>query len=169
MCPSYLIILSNALIENHWPTHKRACRPFSDENTVILKPFYRNIPGMILASPSDIVRTSHGMQLKPAPGRHERTSHIPTKFPKSAIIKVQVPLGVNGLAHNSKDDILIYTKKRDFVCVIRCQDNPSGYDRISRTVRTKGVGGAKAYFAAELKDKNTLIVKIGDVLAEQPF
>jgi hypothetical protein len=31
------------------------------------------------------------------------------------------------------------------------------------------VGGAKAYFAAELKSKDELLVKVSEVLAEQPF
>jgi hypothetical protein len=30
-------------------------------------------------------------------------------------------------------------------------------------------GGAKAYFAAELKSKDELVVKVSEVLAEQPF
>lgn len=162
-------LIPHIYLEKHWPTHKRTCRPFSDDNTVVLKPFYRNIPGMFLASPSDIVRKSHGVEVEPAPLRHEQTFHIPTTFPKSVIIKVQVPMGDHGPAENSTDDILVYTKKRDFVCIIQWQDEPTGYDRISKVVRTKGVGGAKAYFAAELKDKNTLTVRISDVLAEQPF
>jgi hypothetical protein len=31
------------------------------------------------------------------------------------------------------------------------------------------VGGAKVYFAAEVKNKDELLVKVLEVLAEQPF
>lgn len=66
-------------------------------------------------------------------------------------------------------DLLVYNKKRDFVCSIRKVDDADAYLRISQVVRERGVGGAKAYFTAELKSKEELLIKVGDVLAEQPF
>lgn len=149
---------------------KKSCRPFSNVNTVVLKPFYYNIPGMFLASPATLERAHYGVPHEPSPPRNERISHIPTNFPKSVLVKVQVPLGANNAPdENLTEDLLVYTKKRDFVCTIRHADEATGYSRISKVIRTKGVGGCKAYFTAELKDKNTLVVKIDDVLAEQPF
>jgi hypothetical protein len=38
-------------------------------------------------------------------------------------------------------------------------DNTAGYDRVSQVIRNQGVGGAKAYFTAEL------VVKVSEVLA----
>lgn len=55
------------------------------------------------------------------------------------------------------------------MCAVRRSDGPTAYDRISNVIRTRGVGGAKAYFAAELKSKDELVVKVSEVLAEQPF
>lgn len=85
------------------------------------------------------------------------------------VIKVQVPYGFGTPAESSKGDLLIYTKKRDFVCMVQWTDEPQAYDRISHVVRTKGVGGAKAYFPAELRSADVLVVKVDEVLAEQPF
>jgi len=79
------------------------------------------------------------------------------------IIKVQLPLNWDGGA------LFVYTKKRDFVCSVRKQDSPSAYDRIVKVVKTQGVGGVKAYFAAELRSKDELVVKVSEVLAGQPF
>ncbi|CAL1697526.1 unnamed protein product [Somion occarium] len=153
----------------HWPTHKLTCRPFSTENTVILKPIYRDAPGATLMSPSDLTRKALGMETQPRPARNSRFSHAPSTFPKSMVIKVQVPYGFGTSAESSKGDLLIYTKKRDFVCMVQWTDEPQAYDRISHVVRTKGVGGAKAYFPAELRSADVLVVKVDEVLAEQPF
>lgn len=65
--------------------------------------------------------------------------------------------------------LLIYNKKKDFMCTISRNGNANAYDEIVRTVRSKGVGGVKAYFAAELRSRDELVVKISEPLAEQPF
>jgi hypothetical protein len=86
------------------------------------------------------------------------------------VIKVQLPSnGFSNQPSSETEELLIYSRKRDFVCNVKRSDGPAGYDRISEVVRLKGVGGAKAYFAAELKSKHELIVKVSEVLAEQPF
>jgi len=97
--------------------------------------------------------------------RHNKSTAWNTSIhsPKTIVIKVQVPLSP------VSPGMLVYTKKRDFVCNIRQQDNREGYDRLVDVVRMKGVGGLKAYFVADLKSKDELVVKISDVLAEQPF
>jgi hypothetical protein len=84
------------------------------------------------------------------------------------VLKVQVPYTGNRKI-DSTGELLLYTKKRDFACTIRRSDEPDEYDRISQVVRTKGVGGVKAYFAAELESKDKLVVKVSEVLAEQPW
>lgn len=67
------------------------------------------------------------------------------------------------------EPLMVYNKKRDFVCMIMKHGNEAGYRRICDVIRTRGVGGMKAYFAAELKKEDELVVKVGEVLAEQPF
>jgi len=89
------------------------------------------------------------------------------------IIKVQVPYSLSDAppppVYLQTGDLLVYNKKRDFVCSVQRANNPDAYLRISQVVRDKGVGGAKAYFPAELKSKEELLIKVGDVLAEQAF
>ena len=65
--------------------------------------------------------------------------------------------------------MLVYSKRRDFMCLINREDGPDEYDRIRRVVKSKGVGGVKAYFAAELHGRDELVAKVDEVLAEQPF
>ena len=83
------------------------------------------------------------------------------------MIKVQVPW--TGTGAQSTADLLVYTKKRDFVCTISLRGNGDAYRRITDVVREKGVGSAKAYFTAELKSQDELVVKVDEVLAAQPF
>ncbi len=122
-------------------------------------------------STSDTVRSALGIQTDQLPPKSQRAGQRPKpntyspSQPKSLIIKVQVPMS-GGIP---TQPLMVYTKKRDFVCMIRKNDNEAGYRRICDVIRTKGVSGLKAYFAAELKTKNELVVKVGEVLAEQPF
>ncbi|KAK7028322.1 hypothetical protein R3P38DRAFT_2935379 [Favolaschia claudopus] len=155
-----------------WPSHKKNCHPFSDSNTVTLKPYYRAIGNTIPTA--EWTRQAMGFPTKSSSwsSTQTRSAHTPKNLDrgegKTLVIKVQVPYtGDPNII--SKGDLMVYTKKRDFACSIRRSDAPADYDRISHVVRTKGVGGAKAYFAAELESKDTLLVKVSDVLAEQPW
>ncbi|KAJ7280376.1 ankyrin repeat-containing domain protein [Mycena rebaudengoi] len=149
-----------------WPSHKPTCQPFSASNTVVLTPYY---DGSIRAtiSPADLTRHILGYPTESTPTNRTRAAHAPKNLKKnqakSIVIKVQVPLA------SGTGDLFIYTKKRDFACTIRRSDAPAEYDRISEVVRGKGVGGTKAYFTAELEAKERLVVKITEVLAEQPW
>lgn len=120
---------------------------------------------------ASFVRRAMDIPTEPTPERHFRASHTPkTRGPKALIVKVQVPYtGSCTTSKESRGPLLVYTKKRDFVCHIRREDGRAEYDRISHIVRTQGVGGAKAYFAAELEDKEALVVKVSEVLAAQPW
>ncbi|KAF5362620.1 hypothetical protein D9758_009604 [Tetrapyrgos nigripes] len=166
----------------HWPTHKQQCQPFSTSNTVVLKPSYNNLGHLVPIS--DHTRKVLGFpESSEIPKRKTRGAAVPktsAKESKNLIIKVQVPFvftpngGNGGKPAPGNGDLAVYTKKRDFVCVIKRTEQTEGgpgvaYDRIANVVKTKGVGGAKAYFAAELKSKDELVVKISEVLAEQPF
>jgi hypothetical protein len=118
---------------------------------------------------ASFLRRTMDIPTEPTPDRHFRAARAPkSSEPKRLIIKVQPPYTGPG-GPTSTGPLLIYTKKRDFVCQIIRTDNPTGYDRISQVVRNQGVGGAKAYFAAELKSANELVVKVSEVLAVQPF
>ena len=156
---------------SHWPTHKKSCQPFLVSNTVTLKPSYRQ--GIQTVPLANFTRAHLGIPTQHVPS-HSRSAHTTKSLsskPKVVVIKVQVPydpFNVNNV-RASVGDLLVYTKKRDFVCTIQRAENQNGYDIISQVVRSKGVGGAKAYFVAELKNKDELVVKVSEVLAEQPF
>ncbi|GBE87297.1 ankyrin [Sparassis crispa] len=156
----------------HWSTHKLTCQPFDASNTVTVRPSY-SAPGTMMST-ADFSRQALGIPTEPTPASHQRAARAPKLRPEEAkamIIKVQVPYSVlaDSPSTISRADMLVYTKKRDFVCNIKHSGNAAAYSRISQVVRSRGVGGAKAYFPAELKGKYELIIKIGEVLAEQPF
>ncbi|KAK0446554.1 uncharacterized protein EV420DRAFT_894181 [Desarmillaria tabescens] len=166
---------STACQRSHWPTHKPLCQPFSVRNTVTLIPYYSDTRNGFVQPLAKFSRDLLSIPTPDTPQSHHRFAHTPKNLsadsPKSIVIKVQVPFDAfsSRPSARSKGDLLVYTKKRDFVCTIRRNDAPEEYDRVSQVVRTKGVGGAKAYFAAELRGKTALIVKVSEVLAEQPF
>ncbi|KAG1750547.1 ankyrin repeat-containing domain protein [Suillus paluster] len=150
----------------HWKTHKPLCQPFSTSTTVTLKPTYGDFSSAI--SRADFTRERLGLSSR----KSKPPKNTPISFDqKSMIIKVQVPvdpfspiatsMGLGGL--------LIYNKKKDFMCTIQRAGNENAYDEIVRMVKSRGVGGVKAYFAAELRTRDELVVKISEPLAEQPF
>jgi hypothetical protein len=154
-----------------WPSHKKTCQPFSTSNTVTLKPYYESFGNTMPIA--ELARGSMGYPTQSASWSNNRTraAHTPKNLDresKTLVLKVQVPYTGNP-AIASTGNLLLYTKKRDFACSIRRADAPADYDRISQIVKTKGVGGAKAYFAAELESKDKLVVKVSEVLAEQPW
>ncbi|KAK0232656.1 hypothetical protein IW262DRAFT_1258811 [Armillaria fumosa] len=161
---------------SHWRTHKPLCQPFSLGNTVTLIPYYDSRDGILLPV-AKLARNLLSIPTPDTPPSHHRLAHTPKNIsadsPKSIVIKVQVALPFDELSNKPNvmpgEDLLVYTKKRDFVCNIRRVDGPEEFDRLFQVVRTKGVGGTKAYFAAELRGKTALIVKVSEVLAEQPF
>ncbi|KAG6914369.1 hypothetical protein DXG01_000735 [Tephrocybe rancida] len=106
------------------------------------------------------------------PNTHYHSSHVPKNQGQGKNTIIKIRQGYN-LAKNRPEPgagpLLVYTKKREFVCRFRREDAPAAYDRISSTIAAKGVGGTKAYFAVELKSKDELVVKVSKVLAEQPF
>ena len=156
----------------HWKTHKSECKPFSVETTVTLKPNYGGSFGVSETfSTADLARQMRGLAtsttrpFRPGLVRNETEN-------KRMVIKIQVPFGPsssNSLVDSVLGGLLIYNKKRDFSCTVQRASNPAAYDAVVQVVRSQGVGGAKAYFAAELKNADELVVKISQVLAEQPF
>ncbi|TFK66411.1 ankyrin [Pluteus cervinus] len=153
----------------HWKAHKPICQSFNPATTVTVRPRYKET-GTIMPV-QQLTRNALGIPTPPLPATHLRGAHIPKKIGedgKGIIIKVQVPWTGSRMAAGF-GDLLIYTKKRDLVCLAQRSDDPMSYDRLCKVIKEKGPGGAKAYFAAELKSKDELVIKISEVLADQPF
>jgi len=153
----------------HWKEHKPNCNPFCAQTTVTLKPSYGGPMMSETISRADFTRQALGLAtpatrpLRPGFTKNEAEN-------KSMVIKIQVPVGLdNSPISSALGELFVYNKKRDFVCTVARASNSAAYDAIVQIVRSRGVGGAKAYFAAELKNPDQLVVKISEVLAEQPF
>jgi hypothetical protein len=111
---------------------------------------------------------AHG-EIDSVSDKHQRLAHMLRKTVKKAmVIKVQVPYEP-GFTGKLTGPLLVYDKSREFVCQVHRDDDPKAYDAVSTIVRSRGVGGAKAYFAAELMAEDRLVVKTSEVLAAQPF
>ncbi|KAF8814880.1 ankyrin [Phlegmacium glaucopus] len=155
-----------------WPEHKTTCQPFSTLNTLTFKPSYEYSDSYSLVPTKELTNAFFGINT-PTPETHHRTAHTPKHIDsksKNLVIKMQVPYNmITNKPAPGAGPFLVYTKKRDFVCRIYRNDGPEAYDQISQLILQKGVGGSKAYFAAELKSRDELVVKISEVLAEQPF
>ncbi|KAG9310831.1 ankyrin repeat-containing domain protein [Chiua virens] len=153
----------------HWKTHKPSCNPFCAKTTVTLKPTYDGPLVSETFSRADLTRQMFGLASPTCPVRPGLTKNEVEN--KSMVIKVQVPVDLltNSALTSGHGSLFIYNKKRNFVCTVERAANPDAYDAIMQIVRSRGVGGVKAYFAAELKNPNELVVKISEVLAEQPF
>ncbi|KAF8964579.1 ankyrin repeat-containing domain protein [Flammula alnicola] len=153
-----------------WSEHKKTCQSFSTSNTLTFKPFYEH--GGSIIPTKELQNKFFGINT-PTPETHHRSAHTPKRIDsesKNLVIKVQVPYDmVTNKPTPGAGPFFVYTKKRDFVCQIHRHDGPTAYDQLAQVIVAKGVGGSKAYFAAELKSKDELTVKISEVLAEQPF
>ncbi|KAG8215377.1 ankyrin repeat-containing domain protein [Butyriboletus roseoflavus] len=154
----------------HWKVHKPACNPFCAQTTVTLKPSYSG-GGFETVSRADVTRQVFGLATPTTRPLRPRPSKNAEAESKSMVIKVQVPFSLvtSSPVNSAHGSIFIYDERRDFVCTVSRASNPDAYDAVTQVVRSRGVGGAKAYFAAELKNPDELVVKISEVLAEQPF
>ncbi|KAG6879271.1 hypothetical protein C0992_003946 [Termitomyces sp. T32_za158] len=155
--------------KKEWSSHKKSCQPFSDGNTVTVKPFYVQGANTI---PTEVLRNQFFGVNNTTPQTHYRSGYAPKHLTetKNMVVKVQMPYNLmKNKPEIGAGPLYVYTKKRDFVCWIRQEDGAAAYDRVSRVIAQKGVGGGKAYFAAELKRKDELVIKVSEVLAEQPF
>ncbi|KAI6026975.1 ankyrin [Pisolithus marmoratus] len=147
---------------SHWPTHRPNCHAFSPSTTVTLKPqFYDNT---VAFSSADLARNHFGLS-RGTKSTERPGIQVPSSENRRMIIKIQVPV-------SSTIGLLIYNRQRDFSCIVHRNTGPEAYDTVAQIVRRKGVGGRnghKAYFAAELRGRDELVVKVSEVLAEQPF
>ncbi|KAG5642680.1 hypothetical protein DXG03_002338 [Asterophora parasitica] len=152
-----------------WTTHKTMCKPFSNLTTVTLKPHYEYDRTIM---PMQALANEFFSNNATTPAAHHRSAHLPKNIEeesKNLVIKIQLPFNPVTNRGEPGRPLFIYTKKRDFVCSVHRKDCPKEYDRVAEAIVQKGPGGAKAYFAAELRSKDELVVKVADVLAEQPF
>ncbi|KAG5729442.1 Ankyrin-2 [Termitomyces sp. T112] len=142
-----------------WSTHKKTCQPFSAGNTVTFKPYYVEGENTM---PTEVLRNKFFGLNHTTPQTHYRAAHVSKNLSegKNMVVKVQLPYNlVMNRPEPGAGPLFVYNKKRDFVCRIRREDGAAAYDRISSVIATKGVGGAKAYFAAELKRRDELVIK----------
>ncbi|KIJ50946.1 hypothetical protein M422DRAFT_59022 [Sphaerobolus stellatus SS14] len=149
----------------HWQTHKASCRPFEKDNTLKFTPYYQ--PTMNVYSQSELIRKNMGMQQPTKRPQSSTGGKWPSKrdLPKQLVIKIQIPYPPwKGPAH-----VWFIPKREIWSARYAHKKNGSNYDTLISVIKEKGVGGAKAYFTAEMTSKDELIVKTGDVLAEQSF
>jgi hypothetical protein len=156
--------------------HKPNCRPFNEETSLILKPFY--VPDASVVSTSSVIRRGLGYPDPPSKGISSSSGgKAPSKhkYPKQAVIKIQLPFAGSNASPKEQanaeqtGNCLVYTKKRDFVCQFRPIDNRNVWKSLIKVIKTKGVFGLKAYFAADIRSEYEVVVKISEVLAEQSF
>jgi len=154
-------------LEKDWKVHKQSCKRFSGTNTVTVKPLYEipGLPYMSLIPMQQVTRAFSGL---PSPSQLPETrtasSNKQMQYPKKKIIKAQLPA-----MPGSKGQIMVYDAERELLCYIVRRDAPAAYDRLTEVIQSKGTFGLKAYLVAELKSKDELVIKVDEVLAEQPF
>jgi len=162
---TYWSLLTGCL-EKDWKKHKQSCKRFSGSNTITVRPHYEleDTASTTLIPNQLIARAVSGLPPPPLSEFLQWPSYGPIEYPKKKIIKVQVP-AIPG----SNAQLLVYDAKRELLCYILRGDAPAAYDRLTEVVQSKGTFGLKAYLVAELKSKDELVIKIDEVLAEQPF
>jgi hypothetical protein len=100
-----------------------------------------------------------------------RGNQAPTNLPasgKQAVVKIQIPPVLKN-ADGSYNDMMVYTQKRDFACMVRRRDCPKEFDRVYDVIRTKTISQLKGYFSAEIKSRDEFAVKVSEILASQPW
>jgi len=144
-----------------WKKHKQSCTRFSSSNTITVRPRYHGPNSNTTLIPMQhFARAASGSSGPEISERKQRASHKPAEYPKKMIIKVQIAGSL---------PMMVYDAKRELVCFLVREDAPAAFERLTEVVRSRGTFGLKAYLAANLKSKDELIIKIDEVLAEQPF
>ena len=144
----------------HWKVHKTACNLFCAEMAITFKPSYDDIMESGTISRADFTCQALSLATHTTLLTRLGLTKIAAKK-KSMVVKVQIPVeNFNGSPINSALALLfIYDKKWDFVCEVKRVSNPDVYEAVVEVMKSKGVSGTKAYFAAELKNPDELVVK----------
>ncbi|TFK66402.1 hypothetical protein BDN72DRAFT_147810 [Pluteus cervinus] len=145
--------------KKHWSTHKKTCKALSESKVLTFVPNY----DMANLIPREAGRVRLGVRHDVPPDYHFSSSHFTS--PNSLIIKIQVPLPDSELDSH----MLVYDRKRSFVCALWKKDNTVSYPIMEELIREKGPQGLKGYFRAEVVEKYKLVVRVDEMLASQPF
>jgi hypothetical protein len=168
---------------NDWSNHKSDCRLATNSEIVTVIPTIR--PFQTAISQSDLIRqaiAANDPNKTPLPDiSHKIPANVTTKTQSSnLVIKVQLPYGGQreggGALTGEGRDLMVYNSKRSFNAAIKKEGNEQAYTRLTEVISEKGVKldgkgpGMKAYFQAELAENpQKLVIRVGDVLAEQGF
>lgn len=137
--------------ETHLEIHKETCFASQEQKAIVVKPHY-----------DKTISTTD------SPYFPSKWTNLPGNLITSGtniILRVQL----------DTSSIIAFDRRRNFVCKIRKEDNSRQYAELAEAVGKKGVPpvpglpGVKAYFLADLKNPNELVIKLDNVLAEQPF
>lgn len=112
-----------------------------------------------------------GLPTEPVSLNQMRANQAPSNIPadgKRAVVKVQIPPVLKN-PDGSYNDIMVYTQKRDFSCMVRRRDCPQEFDRVYDVIKNKTLSKLKGYFVAEIQSRDEFSVKISEVLAAQPW
>ncbi|EJD51615.1 ankyrin, partial [Auricularia subglabra TFB-10046 SS5] len=148
-----------------WKSHKPSCTSFKGPATLSMQPTY--LPdGMYgsLVSTAPMVQGMAGMPASMKARSVKTKSATKIKYPKPMIVKIQAPMGPS----MTTGGMLVYDKKREFVAYLNPSGGRDAYLALRKLIAEQGVGGLKAYFAAELVTQDELTVK-SEVLAPQEF
>lgn len=153
-----------------WSTHKVKCKTFDSSTSVTLVAFY---PDSRFSLPLAALQRGQfaGLPTEPVPLSQMRTNQAPSKIPaggKRTVVKIQVPPVLRN-EDGSYNNLMVYTQKRDFSCMVRRQDCPKEFDRVYEVIKNKTISGLKGYFSAEIQSRDEFAVKVSEVLASQPW
>ena len=128
-----------------WKEHKKSCQPFDKEdNLLIVTPSYTH------GGYSDMSTVNEMFKANVRNGRN-------------MVLRIwEIPVTGNG-------GMIVCNKKRSFECLLEYGKNPVAYARIKKVINEKGIGGMRAYFAAELRSKDELAINIAECLPESRF
>ena len=194
-CQSTFLLLcltrSHSVQGSDWKRgHKQACSAFDNQGvTIICKPWFRTETGLQAASVSRVqLARARLASVIPCPpdGEGKRDGNVPVKIKtvtyerppasvlgKPMVVKIQIPSNPHIMPDQNEPPIFmmtVYNKTRQFSCGIMRDSQEAEYSKIEAVIREKGaLGGIKGYFTAELETYTRLRIKIGEILAEQPW
>ena len=156
---SQALTIFNSIEGSDWKAHKKDCQPFNkEENLIVVTPSYAfGDPNRV----SSLLMVPHSPRDVGGPALIKQRFETNVPDGRHMVLKIQVCLNDVGM--------LVYDKKRTFECFLDYDKNPTVYTRLEKIIREKGILGLKAYFAAELKSRDELVVSVAECLPESRF